>query len=180
MKEGEEAFDYEVGEEGENEQQMREHAEADDGEEDGETDPAVLNALGLSKSALEQCDGCILVEEKVPISKAPIEPLPGCSSSPSDLRLIQLDDPPHPDARCSKDAAPQEAITTDIDAAEPAAPSLWQDKDVQRRVANRSALEALRLAGGDPIIEGQIARRLNLLEAKRNCTAHPSARFTRE
>ena len=47
-------------------------------------------------------------------------------------------------------------------------------------MANRSALIALRLAGGDPIIEGQIARRISRLEAKRQCTAHPSARFARE
>ena len=159
---------------------MKEHADADEGEEEVETEPAVLKALGLSKSALELCDGCTLVEEKVPISKAPIEPLPGCSSSPSGLRLPQLDDQPHPEARGSKEPAPQEAITTDIDAAEPAAPSLWQGKDAQIMLANRSALEALRLAGGDPIIEGQIARRISRLEAKKQCTAHPSARFARE
>ena len=195
MKEGEEAFDYEIGEEGHNEQQMQEHED----EEEDVPEPAVLTALGLSQSGLDMAADCDLVEEDVPITSAPsIKPVPGNLTSPPDsLCCNSWGDQPNPDAgeparsskdaapqasstaRGSTDAAPQTISTTDTSAAEVVAPSPGQAKDLQQIAALRCSLDALQAAGGDPTAEGMLSRRLNTLQLKIQCAAMPGAKYVR-
>ena len=165
IEEGEEAFDYEQGEYEEAYEELHESP----GKKD-EPAPKLLEAMGITKAALEMCEKCDLVEEPVETSTAVGDMLPpvdetvalGCYSFP-----VESSGGASGSADPVAESSNGPANSTDTSPVASAEASLWQDQDEQRMTALQHCMAALTAAGGDPTSETQLMRRINALVSKK-------------
>ena len=187
IREGEEAFDYEVAEDDDAELEL--HA----GEDPDELpQPQILEHLGVTKEALDMSKGYSLVEEDISPIDAPSEKPridvsqlfhqpPGAATAEVDCHSLEHHS--SGGASSSKDVPPESprdaASSTDAASAPTGESSLWQAKDAQRLTAIQKTLQTLVSAGGDPTTQTYLRRRLSGLVAKKNIAQAPNARYVR-